>query len=112
MKIFIEANDREVTKVEVDYDKTKPVTKVLAEYSTALVTAQSERIEDLMDELGIDEKRKEGLMEAQHLSNKFIFDAICEAKVKKTEPSNHKNNESLISLLGLLALLKALKEDE
>ena len=116
MKIFIEANDREVTKVEVDYDKTKPATSILAEYSTALVIAQSERIEDLMDELGIDEKRKEGLMEAQHLSNKFIFDAICEAKVKNNEPSNHKNtsnhknNDSLISILGLLALSKALKE--
>lgn len=106
MKIFIEVNDKEVTKVEVDYDKTKPVESILAEYSSALVTAQSERIEDLMDELGIDENKKEGLMEAQHISNKFVFDLICKTKVKS------KNTESLGNLLGLVALLKALGEDK
>lgn len=106
MKIVIETNDREVTKVAVDYDKTKPVEKILAEYSGALVTAQSERIEDLIDELGVDDKKKEGLMEAQHISNKFIFDLICKTKVKR------KNTESLSSVLGLIALLKALGEDE
>ena len=106
MKIFIEVNDRELTKVEVDYDKTKSVESILAEYSSALVIAQSERIENLMDELGIDEKKKEGLMEAQHISNKFIFDLICKTKVKS------KNTESLDKLLGLAALLKALEVDE
>ena len=62
MKIFIEVNDREVTKVEVDYDKTKPVEEILAEYSGALVTALSERLEDLIDELGIDEKTKKKII--------------------------------------------------
>lgn len=106
MKIFIEVNDREVTKVEVDYDKTKPVEEILAEYSGALVTALSERLEDLIDELGIDEKTKKRLLESNHMANKFLFDLICKTKVKS------ENTESLGNLLGLVALLKTLKEDK
>ena len=62
MKIFIELNDREVTKVEVDYDKTKPVESIVAEYSGALAIAQSRNIGDLIDELGVDEQTKNCLL--------------------------------------------------
>ena len=58
MKIFIDTNNRENIKVEVDYDKTKPVENIVAEYSGALAIAQSQKIEDLIDELGVDEKTK------------------------------------------------------
>ena len=106
MKIFIEVNDREVTKVEVDYDKTKPVEEILAEYSGALVTALSERLEDLIDELGIDEKTKKRLLESNHMANKFLFDFICKIKVEREDV------EEVSNILGLVSLLQTLKEDK
>lgn len=58
MKITITVENDRDTKVEVDYDKTKPVENILAEYSGALAIALSRNIGDLIDELGIDEKNK------------------------------------------------------
>lgn len=106
MKITITVgNDRDV-KVEVDYDKTKPVEEILAEYSGALVTALSQKIEDLIDELGIDEKTKKRLLESNHMANKFLFDFICKIKVEREDV------EEVSNILGLVSLLQTLKEDK
>lgn len=102
MKIVIETNNRENIKVEVDYDKTKPVENIVAEYSGALAIAQSQKIEDLIDELGVDEKTKKGLLESTHMSNKFLFDFICKVQVEREDVEEASN------ILGLIALLKTL----
>lgn len=102
MKIFIDTNNRENIKVEVDYDKTKPVENIVAEYSGALAIAQSQKIEDLIDELGVDEKTKKSLLESTHMSNKFLFDFICKVQVEREDVEEASN------ILGLIALLKIL----
>lgn len=106
MKIFIDTNNREDIKVEVDYDKTKPVESIVAEYSGALAIAQSQKIEDLIDELGVDEKTKKGLLESTHMSNKFLFDFICKIKVEREDV------EEVSNILGLISLLQTLKGDK
>ena len=106
MKIFIDTNNRENIKVEVDYDKTKPVESIVAEYSGALAIAQSRNIGDLIDELGVDEQTKKGLLESTHMSNKFLFDFICKMEVEREDVEEASN------ILGLIALLKTLKEDK
>ena len=102
MKITITVENDRDTKVEVDYDKTKPVESIVAEYSGALAIAQSRNIGDLIDELGVDEQTKKGLLESTHMSNKFLFDFICKMEVEREDV------EEVSNILGLTALLKTL----